>query len=79
MILKSVQIKEFKCINDSTEFKIDEKVTCLVGKNESGKTAVLQALCKLSAVDAVFAKLNDLEYPRFGHNEFKEQSRQSTT
>ena len=41
MILKTVQVKNFKSINDSTLFGIDEKVTCLVGKNESGKTALV--------------------------------------
>tara|TARA_B100000315_G_C14231630_1_gene431217 strand:- start:113 stop:238 length:126 start_codon:yes stop_codon:yes gene_type:complete len=41
MILNTVQVKNFKCINDSTVFTIDERVTCLVGKNESGKTALM--------------------------------------
>ncbi|MBI1176499.1 AAA family ATPase [bacterium] len=44
MKLKSAQIRMFKNIIDSTPVKIDEKVTCVVGKNESGKTAFLQAL-----------------------------------
>jgi predicted ATP-dependent endonuclease of OLD family len=46
MKLKKVQIKDFRCIEDSGEFTIDD-VTCLVGKNESGKTAILKALHKL--------------------------------
>lgn len=46
MILKSVQITNFRSIDDSDKFSIDD-VTCLVGKNESGKTAILQALYKL--------------------------------
>ena len=43
MKLTKVRIKNFKCIHDSREFDIGD-ITCLVGKNESGKTAILQAL-----------------------------------
>jgi predicted ATPase len=46
MRLLSVRIQDFRCIEDSTEFPIAD-VTCLVGKNESGKTALLKALYKL--------------------------------
>src|SRR6202034_3027500 len=46
MRLVSVRIQDFRCIEDSTEFPIKD-VTCLVGKNESGKTAILKALYKL--------------------------------
>jgi predicted ATPase len=37
----------FRNILDSTEVSIQPDVTCLVGKNESGKTAFLQALWRL--------------------------------
>jgi predicted ATP-dependent endonuclease of OLD family len=47
MKLKTVQVRMFRNILDSTEVKIDEKVTCLVGKNESGKSAFLHALWRL--------------------------------
>ena len=46
MRLLSVRVQDFWCIEDSTEFPIAD-VTCLVGKNESGKTALLKALHKL--------------------------------
>ncbi len=46
MRLLSVRIQDFRCVEDSTEFPITD-VTCLVGKNESGKTALLKALYKL--------------------------------
>jgi predicted ATPase len=39
-------------------------VTCLVGKNESGKTALLKALTKLNAVDAGEGSFSPLDYPR---------------
>ena len=47
MKLTKVHIKNYKCIYDSTEFDIDN-ITCLVGKNESGKTAILEALHKFN-------------------------------
>lgn len=48
MKLKTVRIRMFRNILDSTDVKIEDKVTCLVGKNESGKTAFLQALWRLN-------------------------------
>ena len=47
MKLKAVRITNYKCIEDSTEFSVGP-VTCLVGKNESGKTALLDALYRLN-------------------------------
>lgn len=47
MKLKTVQVRMFCNILDSTEVKIDGAVTCLVGKNESGKSAFLNALWRL--------------------------------
>jgi predicted ATP-dependent endonuclease of OLD family len=38
----------FRNILDSSEVAIQPNVTCLVGKNESGKTAFLQALWRLN-------------------------------
>ena len=63
MKLKSVRITNFRSIDDSEEFEIDD-VTCLVGKNESGKTAILQALHKLkpSGEPEEFSK--EIDYPR---------------
>ncbi len=48
MKLKSVRIRMFRNILDSTEVMIEDKVTCLVGKNESGKSAFLNALWRLN-------------------------------
>jgi hypothetical protein len=45
--VKSVRVRMFRNILDSTEVPIQPDVTCLVGKNESGKTAFLQALWRL--------------------------------
>lgn len=65
MRLVKAQVQNFKCVEDSGEFKIDETVTCLVGKNESGKTALLTALYGLNPIvdgEGQFDKQRD--YPR---------------
>ena len=64
MRLKTVHIKEFQSIWDSNPFHIGE-ISCLVGKNEAGKTAILQALYRLNpiiAADGNFDVVDD--YPR---------------
>ena len=77
MRLKSVRVQNYKCIEDSTEFSI-EPVTCLVGKNESGKTALLQALYKLNP-DIEKRKAFDLleEYPRRNYSAYKSQHKEN--
>ncbi len=49
MKLKTVRITDFRSIRDSNEFEVAD-VTSLVGKNEPGKTAILQALYRLSPI-----------------------------
>jgi hypothetical protein len=51
MKLKSVHVENFKSILHSTEVSIQDDVTCIVGKNESGKTAFLSALYRLNPVN----------------------------
>lgn len=46
--LKTVRVKKFRNFIDSGEVDIEEDVTCLVGKNESGKTAYLNSLYRLN-------------------------------
>ena len=48
MKLKRVHVQMFRNILDSSVVDIQPDVTCLVGKNESGKTAFLQALWRLN-------------------------------
>jgi predicted ATPase len=65
MQLSNLRVRDFKCIEDSGEFSLSQ-VTCLVGKNESGKTAILQALQQLNppkeAGPGLFVPSRD--YPR---------------
>jgi predicted ATP-dependent endonuclease of OLD family len=63
MKLRSVHVREFKSVWDSNAFDTD-RVTCLVGKNEAGKTALMQALYRLNPIvesDANFDVTDD--YP----------------
>ena len=46
MTLTKVRVTDFQSVRDSTEFDVGD-VTCLVGKNEAGKTALLQAMYRL--------------------------------
>ena len=50
MKLTKAHVTNFRCILDSNEVEIGE-TTCLVGKNEAGKTAFLKALEGLRSVD----------------------------
>lgn len=63
MRLLNAHIQDFRCVDDSDEFSLDQ-VTCLVGKNESGKTAILKALYKLKpdTTNEIFEPQND--YPK---------------
>jgi energy-coupling factor transporter ATP-binding protein EcfA2 len=64
MQLIGARITNFRSVEDSGEFRI-EAVTCLVGKNEAGKSAVLMALAALNPHPATPLVLNkERDYPR---------------
>jgi predicted ATPase len=64
MLLRTVRVTNFKIVDDSNEFPID-RVTCLIGKNESGKTALLDALYRLNPYNAEAGQYDVVEdYPR---------------
>jgi len=48
MKLKDVRVTNFRNFIDSGSVRIEDDITCIVGKNESGKTAFLQALYRLN-------------------------------
>jgi predicted ATP-dependent endonuclease of OLD family len=60
--LISAHITNFRSIEDSNKFEIGD-LTCLVGKNEAGKTAILQAFYGLSPF-ASFVYDRTRDYPR---------------
>jgi predicted ATPase len=73
MKLSSVHIFDFECIRDSNDFQVGD-ITCLVGKNESGKTALLQALYRLNPLipeDAKYDVTDD--YPRADVEDYNQQ------
>jgi predicted ATP-dependent endonuclease of OLD family len=64
MELKTVHVTNFQSAENSEPFNVDQ-ITCLVGKNESGKSAVLLALAALNPHDATPAVLDkERDYPR---------------
>lgn len=71
MRLKSFRVTEFRSIKDSGEVEIGD-ITCLVGKNEAGKTALLKALYRLNPVantDHLFDVTQD--YPRMDVEDYR--------
>lgn len=64
MKLESAHVTNFRSAEDSEKFELDQ-ITCLVGKNEAGKSAILLALAALNphtVTPAVFDRERD--YPR---------------
>lgn len=62
MKLVSAHITNFRSIEDCNKFEIGD-LTCLVGKNESVKTAILQAFYGISPF-ASFVYDRTRDYPR---------------
>jgi energy-coupling factor transporter ATP-binding protein EcfA2 len=74
MRLRNLQVKNFRCIEDSTEFTICP-MTCLVGKNGAGKTSLLEALYKINPdVQELGAFDVLMEYPRSRRREYQKRA-----
>lgn len=71
MKLTKIQVKNFRSIDDSGEFEIGD-LTCLVGKNEAGKTAILRAIHGLAPTDE-FKYDRTRDYPRRLLSKFDER------
>jgi predicted ATP-dependent endonuclease of OLD family len=73
MRVTRAQITKYKSVTDSGEFLVDDHMTALVGKNEAGKTAVLEAIYRFkplpSGHQTTFEPLRD--YPRSSYNREK--------
>ncbi len=64
MKLNQVQVTNFRSVYDSGNFNVD-RVTCLVGKNEAGKSALLLALAALHPNEATPVTMDkERDYPR---------------
>ena len=70
--LTKAQVFKYKSIEDSSPVEIDGDVTVLVGKNESGKTAFLEAVHKALPVESV--KFDFVfDYPRKDYVRYRPQ------
>ena len=70
MKLKTARVQNFKSVEDSGVFTLDS-ITCLAGKNESGKTALLQALAHLKPLTDDYAEFDvTMDFPRRHRREF---------
>lgn len=65
MRLKEFAVRNFRSIWDSNPIGVDDRITCLVGKNESGKTALLQALNRTNPIVAAHSVFDPTyDYPK---------------
>lgn len=71
MRLSKARVQNYRSIRDSGWFDIEESKTILVGPNEAGKTALLQALQQINPPNGVprFDALRD--YPRSQYSDIK--------
>lgn len=69
MRLSSARVRKYRSVRDTGWFDVEVGKTILVGANEAGKTAVLEALQRLNQPDGVpgFDPLRD--YPRSEYND----------
>jgi hypothetical protein len=63
MKLKTVRTRHFKHVLDSSPVDIQTDITCLVGKNESGKSAFLEALRRLKPAQGSVKFSSATHYP----------------
>lgn len=68
MLLKKVTIHKYKSFLTEQTYDVEPQITRIVGKNESGKTALLEALAKTRYFEQnpEFTFKKDLDYPRSG-------------
>jgi predicted ATPase len=65
VILKTAVVRKFRSIENSGTVRFEPDVTCLVGKNESGKTAFLEALSQANPLGGSGRGFDELrDYPR---------------
>lgn len=69
MKLRTVRVTNYRSIVDSGTFDIDETKTILVGPNEAGKTALLQAIQHINPPKGIRPLHALRDYPRARYNE----------
>lgn len=75
MKLKTVQIRYFKHVLDSSPVDIQSDITCLVGKNESGKSAFLEALRRLKPAQGTAKFSSATHYPAWLEKRHRREAR----
>lgn len=71
MQLKWFHVRDFQSIRDGGRITVSD-ITCLVGKNEAGKSALLKALYKLSPVVAAEGNFDvTTDYPRMDVEDYR--------
>jgi len=75
MKLTTLRVENFKCVDDSTPFETDQ-ITCLLGKNEAGKSALLEALYKLNPFEDDKGDFELEEFPRRRVSTYRERKDQ---
>ncbi len=73
--LERAVIHVYKCIGEGQSFEVGEGMTALLGKNEAGKTSVLEALAKANyynGQDERFRYNEVYDYPRRRRRELEE-------
>lgn len=76
MKLIRARVTNYRAIDDSGWVRIND-VTSMVGKNESGKTAFLQALRRLNPVPGSKTGFELTDYPRKGYVKYKRQHKEN--
>lgn len=76
MIVERAEVSNYKCFKSYENVNLEKDVTCLVGKNESGKTAFLESLYKLNpSGSGDFERFSAVtEYPRTKYNRNKDEA-----
>ena len=66
MLLKKITIHKYKSFLTEQSLEVEKGITRIVGKNESGKTALLEAIAKTNYFEdnKEFKFNKDLDYPR---------------
>jgi predicted ATP-dependent endonuclease of OLD family len=73
MLLKTFHIRDFQSVRDSNPIDVGD-ITCLVGKNEAGKTALLRALYRLNPITKSEDRFDVTDdYPRSQVTEYEQQ------
>lgn len=73
MKLVKARVQNYRSVEDSEEFEIGD-LTCLVGKNEAGKTALLSALRSLRPSQSQDFEIDEtIDYPRRFSTRFEDR------